>query len=66
MEWFDALSLEVENRMFNEKVDALVVAASTLQPCKDLLEGGKLEIIFRPPFLTMLNIGKFLMMMPKL
>jgi hypothetical protein len=48
MEWFDALSLEVEPRMFNEKDDALVVVASTLQPCKYLLEGGKLEIIFRP------------------
>jgi hypothetical protein len=32
MEWFDALSLEVENIMFNERVDALVVATSTLQP----------------------------------
>jgi len=48
MEWFDALSLEEENRMFNERVDALAIANSTLQPCKELLEGGKLEIIFRP------------------
>jgi hypothetical protein len=28
-------------------VNALVVVSSTLQPCKDLLEGGNLEIIFR-------------------
>jgi hypothetical protein len=32
-------------------VDALEVVASTLQPCKDLLEGGRLEIIFRPSIL---------------
>jgi len=30
MEWFDALSLEAVNGMFKEKVDALVVVASTL------------------------------------
>jgi hypothetical protein len=48
MEWFDALSIEVEPRMFNEKVDSLSMATLTLHPCKDLLEGGKLDIIFRP------------------
>jgi hypothetical protein len=48
MEWFESLSLKEELRMFNEKADALVLATSTLQPCRDLLEGGKLEIIFRP------------------
>lgn len=48
MEWFDVLSKEAEPRMLNEKVDALFVVASTLQPCKDLLAGGKLEIIFKP------------------
>jgi hypothetical protein len=46
MEWFDVFSLEEKPRMFNEKVDALVVASSTLQPCKDLLDIGKVEIIF--------------------
>jgi hypothetical protein len=48
MESFDVLYLEAKPRMFNEKDDALAIVASTLQPCKDLLEGRKLEIIFKP------------------
>lgn len=51
MELFDVLSIEAQPRIFNENADALAVAASTLQPCQDLLEGGKLEIIFRPSIL---------------
>jgi hypothetical protein len=47
MELFKAFSLESKNGMFNERADVLVVAYSTLQPCKDLLEGGKLDIIFK-------------------
>jgi hypothetical protein len=35
----------------NEKVDALVISTSTLQPCEDLMENGKLEIIFRSSIL---------------
>jgi hypothetical protein len=65
MELFDVLSLEEEPRMFNEKVDALASCCFNSPTLQDLLEGGKLEIIFRPSILTMLSIGKFLMMMPK-
>jgi hypothetical protein len=48
---FYALKLRSKYGMFNEKFDALVVFASTLQPCKDLLEEGTLEIMFRPSIL---------------
>jgi hypothetical protein len=46
VEWFDVLYLKAENIMFNDKDDALTMTVSNLQPCKDLLEDGKLEIIF--------------------
>jgi hypothetical protein len=48
MEWFDTFYLEVEYIMFNKKVDALALSTSTLQPCEDLMEKRKLEIVFKP------------------
>ena len=49
MEFFDALNLTSIHRDQNSLADKLVVAASTLQPSKEMLNGdGKLEINFRP------------------
>jgi len=38
MEWFDSLSLETINIMFNEKANALAISSSTLQRCEDFME----------------------------
>ena len=47
-EYFDALNLISIPRDENNLADKLAVAASTLQPSKELLNGdGKLEINFR-------------------
>ena len=49
MEHFDALNLTSIHRDENSLADKLAVAASTLQPSEELLNGdGKLEINFRP------------------
>jgi hypothetical protein len=49
IEFFDAIDLIAIPRDQNSLANSLVVAASTLQPSKDLMKGeGKLEIIFRP------------------
>jgi ribonuclease HI len=49
MESFDALDLIAIPRDQNSLDDSLAIAASTLQPLKNLMKGeGKLEIIFRP------------------
>jgi len=47
MERFDALSLKVEPRDLNKRVDAVVVSVVALQICDDLVKNGKMEIIFR-------------------
>ena len=49
MEFFDALNLTSIHRDQNSLADKIVVAASTLQPSEELLNGdGKLEIKIRP------------------
>jgi ribonuclease HI len=49
IEMFDAMDLISVPRDQNSLANSLAVAASTLQPSKDLIKGeGKLEIIFRP------------------
>ena len=49
MEFFDALNLTIIHRDQNSLADKLALAASTLQPWKELLnDDGKLEINFRP------------------
>ena len=49
MEFFDALNIIEIPREQNSMADKLVVAASTLQPSEELMNGdGKLEINFRP------------------
>ena len=50
IEFFDALNLTSIHRDQNSLADKIVVAASTLQPSEELLNGdGKLEIKFRSP-----------------
>ena len=49
MEFFDALNIIEIPREQNSMADKLAVAASTLQPSEELMNGdGRLEIKFRP------------------
>ena len=49
MEWFDALNIQRVPREMNGLADELAVAASTLQPSDEMINGnGKMEINFRP------------------
>jgi hypothetical protein len=49
IELFDAFAIKVVPRERNVVVDALAVATSTLQPCRELVNGEcKMEVIFRP------------------
>ena len=61
-----ALNLTSIHRDQNSLVDKLDVAASTLQPSEEMLNGdGKLEINFRSPLPITWSIGKFFVMMNK-
>ena len=49
MDWFDALNLQKIPREMNGVADKLAVAASTLQPLDEMINGnGKMEINSRP------------------
>ena len=49
MEFLDALNMTSIHRDQNSLADMLAVAASTIQPSEEMLDGdGKLEINFRP------------------
>ena len=49
MEWFDALNIQKVPREMNGLADGLAVAASTLQPLDEIINGnGKMEINFIP------------------
>ena len=49
MEWFDALNIQNIPREMNGLAYQLEVAASTLQPSDEIINGdGKMEINFRP------------------
>ena len=51
MEWFDALNIQKIPREMNGLADKLAVAASTLQPSDEMINGnGKMEINFIPSF----------------